>query len=240
MLKMTAQDGVREAIARQALLKQFGAQETTYTTGDAVYVNDANEYTWLLAAQFYPGFNQQNGPAQVYSMAATGTVGSGVVVQIKSSKANAYVLASVASPAKIVDTVRDTFRLTISEAAQVLRISRPTVYQWESLADIEAIRAHHDRDRLKQLYRITLNWSTRPAPRGRWLHAALPGGKSVFDLLSEPILNEIALSQAHDLLVAMAPRLQAEESQRADSAVKALKGAFAKLATNEQKRIQKG
>ncbi len=238
MLKMTAQEGLREAIARQALLEQLGASTTSYNTGDAVHVNDANEYIGLIVANLRPGLNLQNGPVQIYGMAATGAVNAWLVVQLTSNRTKSCV--PVPPPANIVDTVRKTFRLTISDTAQVLCVSRPTVYQWESLTDIEAIRAHNDRDRLKRLYLIALDWSKHTPPRGRWLHAALPNGKSVFDLLCETNLSEEAVSRARDILVAMGPHLQADENRRATGAVKSMKGAFAKLAANEKERAGRG
>jgi DNA-binding transcriptional regulator YiaG len=146
---------------------------------------------------------------------------------------------AVVSPAKMVEVVRSAFRLTVSDASKVLQVSRPTVYQWESLTDIEAIRAFNDRDRLKKLYQIALRWAARPPLRGRWLHAPLSSG-SVFDLLSDTKIDEGALNHAYDELSAMASRLQDDEHQRVVDAVEAMKGAFEKLAANEKKRARKG
>jgi hypothetical protein len=87
------------------------------------------------------------------------------------------------SPASVLDGVRAAFGMNISETAEVFGITRQTAYQWMKLTDMEQVRSHENRDRLKQLYGAAQSWQNLPPLKGRWLYALLPTGNTVLDLL---------------------------------------------------------
>lgn len=165
----------------------------------------------------------------------------GAVVLVLEVKANsaAYVApvpSPVLTPAEMLEAIRSAFMLNVSNAAEVLRVTRPTIYQWGALTDVAQIRAREDRERLQTLTRLAQAWRARGSLTGRWLVQPLPEGPTVLDLLSEAHIDEVALLAAHSTLRAAAPRLRKAEHVRAMEAAEALGSAFEKLAGNEQKR----
>ncbi len=232
---MSAEEGLREVIARQSPLKRLEVDDAAYNTGATLITTNAGEYInyVVVMSALEPGAPI----GAVTPLTSTGSIGF-FVHETQPLVAETFTSVTTPSPANMVSCVREVFRLTVSDTSQVLRVSRPTVYQWESLGDIAAIRARTDRDRLMQIYRLAQDWARRPLLRGRWLHARLPSGKSVFDLLSEQPLDESTLRHAYDQVFAMLPDLQANEQRRSAAAVKAMKGAFGKLAANETKRVK--
>lgn len=239
MLKMDPEQASREIVARQALLKRFEADDGTYNTGATVIALNADEYVGYVVAMIQQRPYMLVGPVQAVTLAPTGARDY-LIHEVKPWSAADFTPVAVLSPAQMIEAIRDVFRLTVSESAQVLRISRPTVYQWERLTDIEAIRAHDDRDRLKQIYRLAQTWSQLSPLSGNWLHATLASGKSVFDLLCEEHINDSVLLQAHKQLQATLQGLRAAEHDRSVAAVKAMKDAFSRLAVNEKQRAKKG
>lgn len=133
------------------------------------------------------------------------------------------------SPASVLDGVRTVFGLNISEAAEVFGITRQTAYQWMKLTDMEQVRAHENRDRLKQLYGAAQSWQNLPPLKGRWLYALLPGGNTVLDLLKAPQINLDTLQAAYKALAGSTADRRREEGARATLAATALAGAFAGL-----------
>lgn len=140
------------------------------------------------------------------------------------------------SPASVLDGVRTVFGLNISETAEVFGITRQTAYQWMTLSDMEQVRAHENRDRLKQLYGAAQSWQSRPPLKGRWLYALLPTGNTVLDLLKAPQIDLDALQAAYHALAASTADRRREEGQRATQAATALVGAFAGLGTGRKAR----
>lgn len=133
------------------------------------------------------------------------------------------------SPASALDAVRDVFGLNVSETAAVLEVTRQTVYQWTKLDDMQQIRAHNDRNRIKMLYRAAKRWQNLPRLKGRWLYALLPAGNTVLDLLRAPVVDEKALLEAHAALTVSTAKLRQEEGERTGKAIEALAGAFGGL-----------
>lgn len=140
------------------------------------------------------------------------------------------------SPASVLDGVRAVFGLNISEAAEVFGITRQTAYQWMKLTDMEQVRAHENRDRLKQLYGAAQSWQILPPLKGRWLYALLPAGNTVLDLLKAPQIDLDALQAAYQALAASAANRRREEGERATQAATALAGAFAGLGAGRKAR----
>lgn len=142
----------------------------------------------------------------------------------------------VLSPASILDGVRTVFGLNISETAEVFRITRQTAYQWMKLTDMEQVRAHENRDRLKQLYGAAQSWQNLTPLKGRWLYALLPAGNTVLDLLKAPQIDLDALQAAYHALAASTLERRREEGERVTRAVTALAGAFAGLGAGRKAR----
>ncbi|MHB1052110.1 MAG: helix-turn-helix domain-containing protein [Thiobacillus sp.] len=140
------------------------------------------------------------------------------------------------SPASVLDGVRTVFSLNISETAEVFGITRQTAYQWMKLTDMEQVRSHENRGRIKQLYGAAQSWQNHPPLKGRWLHALLPAGNTVLDLLKDPHLDLDALQAAHKALAASTEDRRREEGERATQAATALAGAFAGLGAGRKAR----
>lgn len=144
--------------------------------------------------------------------------------------------AAALSPASVLDLVRTVFGLNISETAEVFGITRQTAYQWMKLTEMDQVRAHEKRDRIKQLYGAAQSWQTHPPLKGRWLHALLPPGNTVLDLLKASPVDLAALQAAYQALSASAADRRREEGERATQAVTALAGAFAGLGAGRKSR----
>jgi hypothetical protein len=142
------------------------------------------------------------------------------------------------SPASVLDGVRTVFGLNISETAEIFGITRQTAYQWMKLTDMEQVRAHENRDRLKQLYGAAQSWQKLPQLKGRWLYAFLPTSNTVLDLLKAPQIDLDALLAAHQALAASTPERRRGEGERATRAATALAGAFAGLGAG--RKVRKG
>ncbi|KFB66782.1 MAG: hypothetical protein CAPSK01_003720 [Candidatus Accumulibacter vicinus] len=140
------------------------------------------------------------------------------------------------SPASVLDGVRTVFGLNISETAEVFGITRQTAYQWMKLTDMEQVRAHENRDRLKQLYGAAQLWQNLPSLKGRWLYALLPAGNTMLDLLKAPQIDHEVLQTAYQVLVASTADRRREEGERATQAATALTGAFAGLGAGRKAR----
>lgn len=140
------------------------------------------------------------------------------------------------SPSSVLDSVRAIFGLNISETAEVFRITRQTVYQWMRIEDMEQVRSHENRERIKQLYAAAQQWQEYPPLKGRWLHALLPDGNTVLDLLKEPQLNLHALRAAHNALTGVEAARRREEGERATQAVTAIADAFVGLGAGRKAR----
>lgn len=140
------------------------------------------------------------------------------------------------SPAFVLDSVRTVFGLNISETAEVFGITRQTVYQWMKLTDMEQVRSHDNRDRLKRIYVAVQSWQKLPPLKGRWLYALLPAGGTLLDLLKAHQIDLNALQAAYKALAASTADRRREEGERATQAAAALAGAFAGLGAGRKAR----
>lgn len=140
------------------------------------------------------------------------------------------------SPASVLDRVRAVFGLNISETAEVFGITRQTAYQWMKIADMEQVRSHENRDRIKQLYGAVQSWKNNPPLKGRWLHALLPSGNTVFDILRERQIDLEDLLSAYQVLAASTADRRRAEGKRTSLAVTALAGAFEGLGAGRKAR----
>ena len=140
------------------------------------------------------------------------------------------------SPADVLEAVRSTFAMNISEAAEVFGITRQTAYQWMKLTDMDQVRARENRERLKQLYAANQVWRELPPLKGRWLHALLPSGQTLLDLLKTPQIDLNTLRSAHAALVSSSNERRVQEGERTTQAVAAFVGAFAGLGSGRKDR----
>jgi DNA-binding transcriptional ArsR family regulator len=136
-----------------------------------------------------------------------------------------------ASPAVVLEAVRNAFAMNISEAAEAFGITRQTAYQWLKLTDMEQVRSRENRERLKQLYAAALTWKELPPLTGRWLHALLPSGQTLLDLLKVAKIDANTLRSAHAALASSSHKRRIEEGERATQAVASFATAFANLSS---------
>lgn len=164
-----------------------------------------------------------------YSMPVVVRIGSGETESASEPGLTPIQSEAAVSLASAMDSVREVFGLNVSEAAAVLKVTRQTVYQWMKLDDMQQIRAREDRDRLKMLYQAALRWQSLPKLKGRWLHALLPAGNTVLDLLMAAEVNENVLLEAHAALSLSTAKRRQEEGERTGKAIDALADAFGGL-----------
>lgn len=192
---------------------------------------------WLLLSPEEPNLIEGNsatsGTDLVFIMNQSILSGATVVT---SCALEAEPFSAMLSPASVLDVVRTVFGLNISETADVFRITRQTVYQWMKLTDMEEIRSHDNRHRLRQIYAVAKLWQNLPQLKGRWLHALLPTDNTVLDLLKASEVGRDALLAAHHALSARTLDRLTEEGERATQAATALMGAFASLGAGRKVR----
>lgn len=140
------------------------------------------------------------------------------------------------SPASVLGKVRTVFGLNVSETAEVFGITRQTAYHWMELSDMDQVRSHENRDRIKQLYEAAQLWQTHPPLKGRWLHALLATDSTVLDLLKATPVDLDALQAAYQALSVSAAARRREEGKRATQAATKLAGAFAEMSTGRKSR----
>jgi hypothetical protein len=229
----------RDSAIRQGAMRQFYSEEGT---GSAIVTEKSAPFqgatsVWGLLS-----------PATQYSRVGHSATTGYILVLIKNQIASpeapaamefnfeAALPAVARSPTFVLDRVRTVFGLNISETAEVFGITRQTVYQWMKLTDMEQVRSHENRDRLKQLYAAAQSWQNHPLLKGRWLHALLPAGNTVLDLLKASQVDLVALQAAYQALSASTASRRREEGERATQAVSALAGAFAGLGAGRKAR----
>ncbi|WP_031597375.1 helix-turn-helix domain-containing protein [Ferrovum myxofaciens] len=150
--------------------------------------------------------------------------------------AREFNLEAARSPASVLDVVRTIFGMNISDTAEVFGITRQTAYQWIKFTDMEQVRSNENRVRIKQLYGVAQSWQNYPPLKGRWLHALLPTGNTVLDLLKAPQIDHDALQAGYRALAASTADRRREEGGRATQAATALTGAFAGLGAGRKSR----
>jgi len=237
MLKMNEEEARREFFARSVVQNNFPVWADGYNTGSTLVATDAKEYiNYYLAKR--GGYSMSSLSSNRQSGVLLLSTGSNAIFicEIKSQFTLTLPNRPIVTPADMVSTVRKAFMLTVSNASTVFKVSRPTIYQWESLSDIEQIRAHSDRNRMKELYRLAQEWVARGPLTGRWLEETLSSGMSVLDLLSADKINQIAVLSAHDLLSTIKSQLRKAEHSRSLASAKAMQSAFETLAANEKNR----
>lgn len=160
---------------------------------------------------------------------------TGMYVMIITSEAEKQQAAAI-TPASVVDQARTVFGLNISDTADVFGVSRPTIYQWMRLGDIDLVRSSQYKERIKAVYRATQLWQKFRPLTGRWQQAILPSGICLLDLLKTEQADLAALEEAYAFLAATGDQRRKEEGARAQKAVAALADAFGDLAKEANAR----
>lgn len=235
MLNINEQEAFREEFARSSFLRRFDDFRDGYNTGVSIVASNASEYiSYCLIKGAADGVCSAQPSHDLGStFIATGSA-MFLVYELKAEPETCATL--FATPAEMLETIRSAFMLKVSTAAVVLRVTRPTIYQWSTLDDVAQIRAREDRERLQTVFRLACAWNDAGSLTGRWLERTLPEGRTVLDLLSDERINETAMMAAHSTLKVAARQLRKAEHDRALGASKALGSAFEKLAANEQSR----
>ncbi|OIR02184.1 hypothetical protein GALL_158040 [mine drainage metagenome] len=230
---------VRDAHSRTAILK--GKELLPSSTGSIShrYYGTFCETTNLpvLGPLGQTFISQQGDLTKLLQLYTNNWITTGINPVIEEYK---QALSIVVTPADMLKAVRDTFMLNVSDAARVFRVTRPTIYLWASLTDMEQIRARADRDRMKELFRISQKWTQLGKLTGRWTSMVLRSGQSIIDLLSAAIIDQKSILDAHAQLRAVAGSLNEAEAIRSLNAAKALAPAFDKLdALNERREKER-
>jgi DNA-binding transcriptional regulator YiaG len=116
---------------------------------------------------------------------ASSGVMSEMLANIKSarvpSKAQSY------SPGEMVSAIRSSLSLNITEVARVVRVERPTIYEWIG----DRSNPHPDnRERLSRVFVISQEWKKlSPLPVDSYVRQSDITGKSLIDLLSEESID---------------------------------------------------
>ena len=237
---MNGEGARQELFARiSGLQNNFSTWADGYNTGSTHVATDAKAYiNYCLAKRAERGYSMSPLSTDIQSRVLLLSTGGNTIYiwETKSQFTLALPSKPIVTPAEMVNAVRRTFMLTVSTASAVFKVSRPTIYQWVSLSNIEQIRARSDRDRMKELYRLAQEWGARGSLTGRWLEATLPSGMSVLDMLSAHTVNQAAVLEAHALLSNDKYRLREAEHSRSLAAAEAMQSSFETLATNEKTR----
>lgn len=227
----------RDFAARQGAMRRLYNEGT----GSAIVEAMSDPYQgapriWALlspAAQLWEGHSATTGASLVFIKNSIATLELPVVMELNFEASQ---VVAALSPASVLDRVRTIFGLNITETAEVFGITRQTAYQWMKLTDMDQVRSRENRDRLKQLHDAAQLWQNQPPLKLRWLHAFLPTGNTVLDLLKAPQVNLDALQTANQVLSASTADRRREEGVRATTAATALTGAFAGLGAGRKAR----
>jgi predicted DNA-binding transcriptional regulator AlpA len=122
---------------------------------------------------------------------------------------------SVSTAASQVDFIQDSLSLSVTQIAEILGISRPTIYRW--LRDeVEWPRDGRVAARLQNLSRLGKVWRGRSTqPLGRLVEVPVTSANQrLFDLLIAPVWAETAIDEA---LVKLADRANQRFEQRRET-----------------------
>jgi hypothetical protein len=233
-----------QALANRDFAIRQGAMRRLYPEGTGSIIDWEQSDPFQGVPRVWPLLTHATMYSQVDNSATTGICIVIIKNQIDPPKSLAAInfnyeaaLPPVAlSPASVLDGVRHVFGLNISEAAEVFGITRQTAYQWMNLTSMEQVRAHENRDRLKQLYGAAQSWQGHPPLTGRWLYALLPAGNTVLDILKASQIDLNVLKTAYQALAASTAVRRHQEGERATQAATALAGAFAGLGAGRKAR----
>ena len=105
----------------------------------------------------------------------------------------------VTTPSRALAVIRTAFPLQISQIAEILGVSRPTVYAW--IGD-EQQPQPRCQERLKQIYSLAEYWNARsnlPVPAS-FMIAPDPAGRSLIDMLESEVIHHREVQSRLDAL----------------------------------------
>ncbi|MUG94559.1 hypothetical protein F7734_20130 [Scytonema sp. UIC 10036] len=87
-----------------------------------------------------------------------------------------------------ISSIRSSLSLTVTEMAKILRVERQTIYAWIG----GSFEPHpSNQSRLNKIHSIAKYWDTLSSlPVGNFVRQSYNNGKSLFDLLSDDVLDE--------------------------------------------------
>lgn len=187
-----------------------------------------NSYSWPLPA--VRKFGHQS------NSATTGM--SVIVIKVQAEALKSLVAAHYesVSPASVLINARDAFGLNISETAEIFGITRQTAYQWMKFTEMDQVRSHDNRTRIRDVYSAVQSWQSRPKLKGRWLNSLLPSGKTVLDILKGSPIDLNGLENAYNILSASKDDRQRMEGELATKAMAALEDSFKGLGSGRKIR----
>ncbi len=107
--------------------------------------------------------------------------------------------------------IQHYFSLNVKELADVLRVSRPTVYSW--------LRTEQETQpgnliRIAELYKLTQLWQTISIkPIGNWIRTPVIDGRSLVQLFSDEHINKEGVSAAFQMVDALSKKAQRAKKQ---------------------------
>ena len=247
MLNMSEQEARRQLLMRQSPL-QVIEQGSAYNTGSNATTAGAVEYINLCLLGRYLHVLSTGADERVnkqlrlhtYHLSSTGGGPDFQINAVKCLTRWGQMISDMATPAKLLASLRTTFMLSVQDAAAVLQVSRPTVYQWQTLEQMEQIRARRDRERLLTVYRLAKEWDSLGNLSGRWLTLPLERlGKTVLEILQDEVIDRDALIVAHHEIAALKYQLIQAENRAALQGVRAMRKSLGKLNDLERKRRER-
>lgn len=107
--------------------------------------------------------------------------------------------------------IQHYFALNIKELAEILRVSRPTVYSWLRTEQEPQLA---NLTRITELYELTRTWLTISIkPIGNWVRTPVAGGHTLVQLFSEEYLNKQAISTAFQMVGVLSRKAESEKRQ---------------------------
>lgn len=120
---------------------------------------------------------------------------AGIKAPTSVSRASASELVSASDR---LDTIQNAFSLSVTQLADVLHVTRPTIYAWRQ-SDVTVPRDTGHAKRLHQLYMLVQKWQTlSPGEMGDIARAPLGKGDSFLELLKADQWDLTAIGQAMD------------------------------------------
>lgn len=121
-------------------------------------------------------------------------------LSLQSVAAEPHTEPALTTPAEMVEELRKSFGLNVTQLSQVLHIERITVYAWLRTDRMEKLNPSN-RSRLWRLYQIAKQWCSYTPLAGKYLVEPLPGRNiTLMQMLCAEQLDAGAFVQAYELL----------------------------------------
>jgi transcriptional regulator with XRE-family HTH domain len=107
--------------------------------------------------------------------------------------------------------IQHYFSLNIKELAEILHVSRPTIYSWLRM---EQQPQPANLTRIRELYELTRLWLTISIkPIGNWIRTPLSSGQKLVHLFSEEYLNNQTISAAFNMIGTLVEKAEDTKTQ---------------------------